>query len=86
VRLHLQHGPIDLSIGVDSSRVLAREQALAAAQRCFETILERLVAPIEFTLRLADYAALGGHTERGRAVEEVLDGSVRRLSPRGAKP
>ena len=45
-----------------------------------------LVAPIEFTLRLADYAALGGHTERVRAVEEVLDGSVRRLSPRGSKP
>jgi len=42
----LQHGPIDLIIGVDSSRVLAREQALAAAQGCFETILERLVAEL----------------------------------------
>jgi hypothetical protein len=31
-----------------------------------------IVAPIEFTLRRADYAALGGHLDRVRALEEVV--------------
>jgi hypothetical protein len=31
-----------------------------------------LVAPIEFTLRLADYAALGGHMDAVRPLAEVL--------------
>ena len=31
-----------------------------------------IVAPIEFTMRLADYAALGGHMDRVRSVEDVL--------------
>jgi ApbE superfamily uncharacterized protein (UPF0280 family) len=38
-RLHLQHGPIDLIIGVDG----AREVAFAAARERFETILTELV-------------------------------------------
>ena len=43
-----------------------------------------LVAPIEFTLRREDYAALGGHMDRIRPVEDVLTPAIRRL-PRGAK-
>jgi hypothetical protein len=31
-----------------------------------------IVAPIEFTMRLADYAALGGHVERVRTLDDVL--------------
>jgi len=31
-----------------------------------------IVAPIEFTLRLEDYAALGGHVEEARPLEEVV--------------
>jgi len=31
-----------------------------------------IVAPIEFTMRLSDYQALGGHMDRVRAVEDVL--------------
>jgi hypothetical protein len=31
-----------------------------------------IVAPIEFTLRRADYAALGGHVERVRPLAEIL--------------
>jgi hypothetical protein len=31
-----------------------------------------IVAPIEFTLRLADYAALGGHIDRVRRLDDVL--------------
>jgi hypothetical protein len=31
-----------------------------------------IVAPIEFTLRLEDYAALGGHVDHVRPVEDVL--------------
>jgi hypothetical protein len=31
-----------------------------------------IVAPVEFTMRLADYAALGGHMDRVRRLEEVM--------------
>ncbi len=31
-----------------------------------------IVAPIEFTMRLSDYAALGGHMDRVRTVDDVL--------------
>jgi len=41
-RLHLQHGPIDLIIGVDAEP-LARTKAFAAAQARFSTILDGLV-------------------------------------------
>jgi len=30
------------------------------------------VAPIEFTMRLADFAALGGHTEHVFSLEDAL--------------
>jgi hypothetical protein len=33
-----------------------------------------IVAPVEFTMRLADYAALGGHMERVRRLDDVLAG------------
>ena len=32
-----------------------------------------IVAPIEFTLRLDDYAALGGHMDAVRQVGEIVD-------------
>jgi hypothetical protein len=39
-----------------------------------------LVAPIEFTMKLEDYAALGGHLDHVRPVEEVLkDSSLRQV-------
>ena len=39
-----------------------------------------LVAPIEFTMKLEDYAALGGHVSEVRPVEEVLkDSSLRQV-------
>ncbi|MCA0272806.1 MAG: 6-hydroxynicotinate reductase [Proteobacteria bacterium] len=38
-----------------------------------------LVAPIEFTLRLSDYAALGGHMGQVRRVEEIADQIERRI-------
>jgi hypothetical protein len=37
-----------------------------------------LVAPIEFTLRLADYAALGGHMEQVRPIAALGAGDTRR--------
>ncbi len=40
-----------------------------------------LVAPIEFTLRREDYAALGGHMDRIRPVASVLAPGVRTVSP-----
>jgi len=38
-----------------------------------------LVAPIEFTMRRSDYAALGGHMDRVRPVSEVLTDGIRRV-------
>lgn len=37
-----------------------------------------LVAPFEFTLRLSDYAALGGHLDHVQPVEAVMGSAVRR--------
>jgi hypothetical protein len=37
-----------------------------------------LVAPIEFTLKIDDYAALGGYMEQVRPLESVLRGEGRR--------
>ncbi|HEY4164690.1 MAG TPA: 6-hydroxynicotinate reductase [Dongiaceae bacterium] len=37
-----------------------------------------LVAPIEFTMRRDDYAALGGHVDYIRPLEDVLAGAIRR--------
>ena len=31
-----------------------------------------IVAPVEFTMKLADYAALGGYMERVRRIDDVL--------------
>jgi hypothetical protein len=38
-----------------------------------------LVAPIEFTMRLDDYAALGGHVDHVRPVEAIIEERARRL-------
>ncbi len=45
-----------------------------------------LVAPIEFTMRLSDYAAMGGHMGAVRPLEEVLGEDRRRVAHRGADP
>lgn len=45
-----------------------------------------LVAPIEFTLRASDYAALGGHTDHVKPVSTVLGASIRKLLPRDTQP
>ena len=38
-----------------------------------------IVSPIEFTMRLDDYRALGGHMDRVRRIEEVLAGGDYKL-------
>jgi len=47
-----------------------------------------LVAPIEFTLKLADYAALGGYTEQVRPLSSIVAaaGGRRRVSAHGNNP
>ncbi len=45
-----------------------------------------LVAPIEFTLRLADYALLGGHVDRVQPVASVVNPSVVRVSAARNEP
>jgi hypothetical protein len=37
-----------------------------------------IVAPIEFTIRLADYAALGGHVDHVRPLRDIVDSHARR--------
>jgi hypothetical protein len=37
-----------------------------------------IVAPIEFTMRLADYAALGGHVDHVRPLRDIVDSHARR--------
>jgi hypothetical protein len=41
-----------------------------------------IVAPIEFTMRLSDYASLGGHMGQVRRVEEIAGEIERRVSVR----
>jgi len=47
-----------------------------------------LVAPIEFTLRLSDYATLGGHMEHVRPLSSIVteDESRRRVAARADNP
>ncbi len=45
-----------------------------------------LVAPIEFTMRLCDYAALGGHMDKVRPVNEIFTADLRQIPQgRGAR-
>jgi len=46
-----------------------------------------LVAPIEFTLKLADYATLGGYVDQVRSLESLMNDDRRKhLSARGDNP
>ena len=45
-RLHLQHGPIDLIIGADSTLVTGRQSAFEAAVTRFDTVLTELVSEL----------------------------------------
>ncbi len=45
-----------------------------------------LVAPIEFTLRRDDYAALGGHLDHVQAVSDVLNPEIRKVPQVGGQP
>ncbi len=45
-----------------------------------------LVAPIEFTMRVSDYAALGGHTEEIRPVNGVVSDRARKVPPEESQP
>ena len=38
-----------------------------------------LVAPIEFTMRRDDYAALGGHMDKVRRVDDIITPDIRRV-------
>jgi ApbE superfamily uncharacterized protein (UPF0280 family) len=70
-RLHLQHGPIDLIIGVDGAISLEleayfRNHAFALANRRFRTVLDELVAelPLLKTRACPDSPEPGGTTAR----------------------
>ena len=59
-RLHLQHGPIDLIIGVDG----ARQAAFEAAQERFSTVLEELVLELPTLRRPMPVSAKGVIAQR----------------------
>jgi 6-hydroxynicotinate reductase len=40
-----------------------------------------LVAPIEFTMRLSDYRALGGHMGAVQKMEDIMKDAIRRVAP-----
>jgi hypothetical protein len=40
-----------------------------------------LVAPIEFTMRLSDYQALGGHMDEVQSLESLSENELRKLAP-----
>ncbi len=42
-----------------------------------------LVAPVEFTLRVSDYRALGGYVDEIQPVEDVASEGLRRVAPNG---
>ena len=44
-----------------------------------------LVAPIEFTMKLSDYVALGGHAEAVQRIEDVITPDVRRVSSKNGQ-
>ena len=72
-RLHLQHGPIDLVIGVDGAISLEHEayyrhHAYALAHRRFRTILEELVAELPL---LKSAAAAGGPEPKGSTARRM---------------
>lgn len=50
-RLHLQHGPIDLLIGVDAPTKAARQRAFEAGAGRFDTILSELVGELALLRR-----------------------------------
>ena len=47
-----------------------------------------LVAPIEFTLRVSDYTALGGHVDHIVSIEEIKQDTARKVqkNPRARDP
>ncbi|MCC1493987.1 6-hydroxynicotinate reductase [Cognatishimia sp. F0-27] len=45
-----------------------------------------LVAPIEFTLRKSDYAALGGHMDHVQPVDSVLSPEIRKVAAQHGQP
>jgi len=45
-----------------------------------------LVAPVEFTMRLSDYATLGGHMDQVQPVDSIPQASARKITTQGHDP
>ncbi|WIY25860.1 6-hydroxynicotinate reductase [Parasedimentitalea psychrophila] len=45
-----------------------------------------LVAPIEFTMRVADYATLGGHMDEIKKVSSIVSAETRKIAQRDSQP
>lgn len=65
-RLHLQHGPIDLIIGVDGDAPDCRSAAFEAAAARFESILDELVSELPMLRR-----ALSQARPRGKVAQRM---------------
>lgn len=73
-RLHLQHGPIDLVIGIDGAISLElesyfRAHAFALANRRFKTILDELVSELPL---LKSQARLDSPTPQGAVAQRMM--------------
>lgn len=63
-RLHLQHGPIDLVIGVDADAQGGRQRAFEAAAGRFDTVLSELVGELPLLRRMIGVEAPAGDVAR----------------------
>ena len=79
-RVHLQHGPIDLVIGVDGPPA-ARDDAIERAWRRFEPLLAELVAELARLRRCAE-----PHDRPDGAVARRMHGAVLPFRPRFVTP
>ncbi len=66
-RLHLQHGPIDLVIGVDAGSPGARQKGFERAARRFDSILSELVGELALLRR-----AVGADRPDGEVARRML--------------
>lgn len=81
-RLHLQHGPIDLIIGVDAALSVGRKRGFEAATRRFGSVLSELVSE----LPLLRSAIVSGATLPVGTIARRMGRSVRPYAPQFVTP
>jgi ApbE superfamily uncharacterized protein (UPF0280 family) len=78
-RLHLQHGPIDLIIGVDAAMKSDRQRAFAGAARRFETVLSELAGELDMLRRPVSQGTPAPKGDVARRMDMAVRPFARRL-------